>query len=99
MKLDFTLLFFFFYLKYQQVHSEEVELLDEEELEKNDASLTSMDLGVPETEGTQEESVVIRHEDFVELDRAENLTKKELRDKKVTQVLFVCVCYRSYKFV
>lgn len=72
--------------------------MDEEEREENDASVTSMDLGVPEMEGSQEESVVIRHEDFVEVDRSEDLTEKALKEKKVTQVLIVNVCYRSNMF-
>lgn len=69
--------------------------MDEEEWEENDASVAVMDFGVPETGGSQEESVVIRHEDFVEVDRTEDLTEKALKDKKVTRVLIVCVCYRS----
>lgn len=77
------------------MHSEEVELLDEEEREENEVSVASMDLGLPETEGSQEESVVIRHEDFVEVDRTEDLAEKALEDKKVTQVLVAYVCYRS----
>lgn len=72
--------------------------MDEEEREENDASVTSVDLGVPEMEGSQEESVVIRHEDFVEVDRSEDLTEKALKEKKVTQVLIVNVCYRSNMF-
>lgn len=74
-----------------QVHSEEVQLSDEEEWDENEASVASMDLAVPETEGSQEQSVVIRHEDFVEVDRTEDLTKKTLQDKKVTKVLIVYV--------
>lgn len=50
-----------------------------------------MDLGVPQAEGSQEQSVVIRHEDFVEVDRTEDLTKKMLKDKKVTQVFIVYI--------
>lgn len=70
---------------------EEVELLDEEESGENEASVTSMDFGVPDAEGRQEESVVIRHDDFVEVDRTEDLTDKALKDKKVSEVLIVYV--------
>lgn len=80
-----------------QIHSEEVRLLDEEEREENEASVTSMVLGVPETEGSQEESVVIRHEDFVEIDNTKD-KELELKDKKVTNLLIVYVCCRSNIF-
>lgn len=72
--------------------------MDEEEGEGNEAAVASMDLGVLEMEGSQEESVVVRHEDFVEVDRTEDLAEKALKDKKVTQVLIVYVCYRSKMF-
>lgn len=48
-----------------------------------------MDLAVPEMEEGQEESVVVRHEDFMEVDRTEDLNEKALKDKKVSQLLFV----------
>lgn len=51
--------------------------------------MISMELGVPETERIQRESVVIRHEDFVEIDRREDMTEMELKDKKVTNLLIV----------
>lgn len=72
-----------------QIPSEEVSLLDEEEQEENEASVTSVVLGVPETEGSQGESVVIRHEDFVEIDNTEGMTELELKDKKVTNLSIV----------
>lgn len=81
-----------------QIQSEEVRLLEEEEREENEASVTSMVLGVPETEDSQEESVVIRHEDFVEIDNTEDMTELELKDKKVTNLLIVYVFYRSNIF-
>lgn len=81
-----------------QIHSEEVSLLDEEEREEKEASVTSMVLGVPDTEGSQGESVVIRREDFVQIDNTEDMTELELKDKKVTNLSIVYVCYRSNIF-
>ncbi|XP_056913598.1 telomerase protein component 1 isoform X2 [Takifugu flavidus] len=49
-----------------------------------------MELGVPETEGSQRESVVIRHKDFVEIDRREDMTEMELKDKKCLLLNAVC---------
>lgn len=59
--------------------------------------MISMELGVPETEGIQQESVVIRHKDFVEIDRREDMTEMELKDKKVTNLLIVY--FLNYFFV
>lgn len=57
--------------------------------EEREASVISMELCVPETGGIQRESVVIRHEDFVEIDGKEDMTEMELKDKKVTNLLIV----------
>lgn len=62
--------------------------MNEGDREEREASVISMELGVPETEGIQQESVVIRHEDFVEIDK-EDMTEMELKDKKVTNLLIV----------
>lgn len=62
--------------------------MNEGDHEEREASVISMELGVPETEGIQQESVVIRHEDFVEIDK-EDMTEMELKDKKVTNLLIV----------
>lgn len=75
--------------------------MDEGDNEEREASVISMELGVPETEGIQRESVVIRHEDFVETDR-EDMTEMELKDKKVRNLLIVYFskknCYISNMF-
>lgn len=63
--------------------------MDEGDHEEREASVISMELGVPETEGIHRESVVIRHEDFVEIDRREDMTEMELNDKKVTNLLIL----------
>lgn len=63
--------------------------MDEGAHKEREASVISMELGVPETEGIQRESVVIGHEDFVEIDRTEDMTEIELKDKKVTDLLIV----------
>lgn len=70
--------------------------MDEGDHDEREASVISMELGVPETEGIQRESVVIRHEDFVEIDR-EDMTEMELKDKKVTNLLIVY--FLNYFFV
>lgn len=71
--------------------------MDEGDNEEREASVISMELGVPETEGSQRESVVIRHKDFVEIDRREDMTEMELKDKKVTNLLIVY--FLNYVFV
>lgn len=63
--------------------------MDEGDHEEREASVISMDLVVPETEGIQRASMVIRHKDFVEIDRREDRTEMELKDKKVTNLLIV----------
>lgn len=70
--------------------------MNEGDREEREASVISMELGVPETEGIQQESVVIRHEDFVEIDK-EDMTEMELKDKKVTNLLIVY--FLNYFFV
>lgn len=71
-----------------QIHSEEVELLNEEEREENEASVTEMDFGLPETESSHEESEVVRDDAFVEADRTEDATEKLLKDRKVKKKHF-----------
>ena len=74
-----------------QTHSEEDDLFTEEE---EDAG-TPLELPVLEAEmGDQdlEQPLVIRQEEFSEVDRGEDDIKGELTNKKVGENILLCIC-------
>lgn len=69
------------------MHSEEDDLLSKEE-EEEDAAGPTLELPVLETElGSQEldQALVIRQEEFAEVDGGDYNIKEELKDKKVAE--------------
>ncbi|XP_044076665.1 telomerase protein component 1 isoform X2 [Siniperca chuatsi] len=75
-------------------HSEEDDVLPEEEAEvEEDDAGTTMELPVLETElGNQdlEQAMVIRQEEFAEIDRGNEIIEEELNDKKYLLLNAVC---------
>lgn len=76
-----------------QTHSEEDDVLPEEEMEvEDDDAGTAMILPVLETElGSQdfEQALVNRQEEFAEFDRGNEIVEEELNDKKVGENMYV----------
>lgn len=76
-----------------QTHSEEDAILPEEE-DVEDAG-TTLELPFLDTElGGQEldQALIIRQEEFVEVDRRDDMTDEELKDKKVAEKCLHCIC-------
>lgn len=65
-----------------------------EEEDEEDAG-TILELPFLETElGSQEldQALIIRQEEFVEVDRGDDMIKEELKDKKVAENFSHCIC-------
>lgn len=82
-----------------QTHSDDV-LEDENE----EAAGPVLELPVLETKSESQEldqAVVIRQEEFVDVDRDAQSIKDELKDKKVAELFFynVCLCCKNISFV
>lgn len=82
------------WLLLHQVHSGEDDLLAAEE----GAAGTTMELLVLESEQVHEQALVIRQEEFVEVDRGDNI-KEELKDKKVAENVLHFIYSIGYRYV
>lgn len=86
-----------------QTHSEEDDVLTEEEDEvEEDGAGTTMELPVLELEsGNQEfeQALVIRQEEFAELERGNDNTEEELKDKKVGENILHMYVIEIFSFL